>query len=746
MSLINNFDWSLAEKLAKRGWVFTSHRKDLGDALGHGKKSKGLLLNEVKKRHSDIYPVIGAKCGVELPNGRHSFIFDADGVGVAEWLEEHYPHIFKNTLKCIGSKPAHYYFELDVSVPSSKMYMPDGKETAADLLSIGKMAVMPTSPHKSAGKNYRVLRDMNPFPLKWKDLVAMLSDCQRHMGLSWPQNDKWNEVQSDLPDKSHPDAEKVKEKLTLFDFGLRAGLQSCPLPGHKNGDRNPSLSVKADGKLFCCYGPHGGGDVISWVMVRDGVDFLEALKTLSKQAGFEIETGGKKEGVLDWKEEIKGALSDTDDKGRPKPNIKMTISTFVRWIISEYDIITVPKRKREERILLYRGGIYQEVGKEWIEQFVRNVVYELELDHILTRNVYLEVVSHLKAHTYINEEKINPAHLLNFKNGVYNITSNKFRRHNPKKDYFTYQLSYDYDSEASCPKFLKFLDEVALESEIPLIQEMFGYCLWPKYQYQYWFMVYGMGSNGKGTLLNLLAHMLGPENCASTSLHELTQDKFASSDLYQRKANICADIGDGGIMDASLLKRLTSGTDYIAAQYKHGNRFEFINVAKLVFSGNTCPEFNDTRDGNMRRIVLISLNKRIEKVNPALGEELQSELSGIFNWAKEGLQRLNRNKKISDSRTVEDVRDEWLKKSNPINTFIEEHVQETNSDEGIPSEEFYEQYKEWAYGNDLPCPKRKEWARNMRRTLLENQIHVQKDRNPPYLWLGLTTNLLRRYH
>jgi len=59
-------------------------------------------------------------------------------------------------------------------------------------------------------------------------------------------------------------------------------------------DRSPSLHVSQQRQTWRCWVCNIGGDVFSYVMRRDGVDFVEALKTLAEQAGIEYQTTGRK--------------------------------------------------------------------------------------------------------------------------------------------------------------------------------------------------------------------------------------------------------------------------------------------------------------------------------------------------------------------------------------------------------------------------------------------------------------------
>ncbi|MCA9139512.1 MAG: DNA primase [Planctomycetales bacterium] len=82
----------------------------------------------------------------------------------------------------------------------------------------------------------------------------------------------------------------VGSSLTLVPKG-RILAAHCPW----HDDRSPSLQVNQARQSWKCWVCNIGGDVFSFVMQRDGVDFVTALRLLADQAGIEFETGPKVE-------------------------------------------------------------------------------------------------------------------------------------------------------------------------------------------------------------------------------------------------------------------------------------------------------------------------------------------------------------------------------------------------------------------------------------------------------------------
>lgn len=60
----------------------------------------------------------------------------------------------------------------------------------------------------------------------------------------------------------------------------------CPLPGHS--ERTPSFTVNEAGQFFKCFGCGKGGDVITFVMIMENLDYPSAVKFLAERAGLQL--------------------------------------------------------------------------------------------------------------------------------------------------------------------------------------------------------------------------------------------------------------------------------------------------------------------------------------------------------------------------------------------------------------------------------------------------------------------------
>ncbi len=82
----------------------------------------------------------------------------------------------------------------------------------------------------------------------------------------------------------------VSETVKLTRKGNRYwGL--CPF----HEEKTSSFSVTPDKNLFYCFGCHSGGNIFTYIMKRDGVEFGEAVQMLANRAGVQLTVSSKKQ-------------------------------------------------------------------------------------------------------------------------------------------------------------------------------------------------------------------------------------------------------------------------------------------------------------------------------------------------------------------------------------------------------------------------------------------------------------------
>jgi len=352
-----------------------------------------------------------------------------------------------------------------------------------------------------------------------------------------------------------------------------------------------------------------------------------------------------------------------------------------------------------KEIYIYRDGVYRPNGEAYIEEQARSLLG----DDFTTHRVK-EIANSIRYSTYVNRYSFDAdENVINVENGLLNIKTSEFKLHTPR--YLSLvQFPISYNHKATCPNIINFLSQVLNEDEIPLAEELVGYCLLPKYPHHKAFMFQGDGRNGKSTFLNLVQRLLGSHNCSSVDLTSLCNDRFAVSQLFGKRANIFSDLPAEALKTTGMFKALTGG-DRVPAQRKFQNPFEFTNQAKLIFSCNYVPMSYDTSPAFFSRWIIIHFPNTFEgdSANPNILIELTTddELSGFLNLAIEGLNRLLKNNGFSYNKSREEVAEEYQRMSNPVSAFISDCIEE-DMYEYIVKDELYNTFKNYCKEKHYP--------------------------------------------
>ncbi len=360
------------------------------------------------------------------------------------------------------------------------------------------------------------------------------------------------------------------------------------------------------------------------------------------------------------------------------------------------------KTLRDTKEILYYSdeGVYREGGaekaKEWLKASTEGV----------TTRMVEETLNNIVWSTYTERDQFDPdPYVLNLKNGLLDVRSFQVIPHSYEQLSFV-QLPVSFDPQAACPGFLEFLGQVVFPEDVPMIQEFMGYCLYRDMPAHKALLLVGDGSNGKSTLIDVVKSILGMENISSRGLQELEFNRFAKASLYNKLANLHADLPDIALKSTGTFKMLTGG-DPMTAEHKYMKAFDFVNTAKLVFSANKVPEAFEDTTGFFRRWLIVTFPNTFtegKNANLNLKKELttQEELSGVLNLAIEGLKRLMRNGWVfSNSKSVDIVREDYIRKSAPVKAFLMDCTEEA-SDGFVVKGDLYQAYCDYCRSRSIP--------------------------------------------
>ena len=185
---------------------------------------------------------------------------------------------------------------------------------------------------------------------------------------------------------------------------------------------------------------------------------------------------------------------------------------------------------------------------------------------------------------------------------------------------------------------------------------------------------WGQGANGKSTLLNCIARMLGdyartaPADLLLASQNERHPTEIAA--LRGARLVTAQEFATGRAWDEAKLKTLTGG-DRLTARHMRQDFFEFEPQFTLMLAGNHKPSFRGVDEAIRRRVRLVPFTQNIppEERDLELSAKLEVEwpailrwcIDGCLAWQQDGLATPDCVRAASDEYLAgEDVFGQWL--------------------------------------------------------------------------------------
>src|SRR5690606_10149070 len=319
---------------------------------------------------------------------------------------------------------------------------------------------------------------------------------------------------------------------------------------------------------------------------------------------------------------------------------------------------------------------------------------------------------------------------INLKNGTFEINGeNQNLRPFDKNDFITYQLPFEYNPDATCPKWQKFLNEVLPDEKLQMVlAEYLGYVFIRNgssiLKEEKALILYGTGANGKSVVFEVVNAMLGNENVSNYSLQDLTNENgYFRAKIANKLVNYASEIN--GKLEASVFKQLVSG-EPVSARLPYGEPFTLRQYAKLIFNSNELPKDVEHTNAFFRRFLIVPFEVTIpeEKQDKNLHTKIiESELSGIFNWTLSGLNRLMKQKRFTESEKVKEAVNQYRTESDSVLMFLNERNYKKGTTGNFKAYgDFYNEYREFC-SDDGMIPVKKS---NFKKRLEANQFQFDR--------------------
>lgn len=308
---------------------------------------------------------------------------------------------------------------------------------------------------------------------------------------------------------------------------------------------------------------------------------------------------------------------------------------------------------------------------------------------------------------WVNDGPHPPARrVISLQNGLLDLNTRTITTHTP--GFFnTWALNFNYDVSATCPTWERFLDDIFSHDPAgkDFLQELFGMFISGRTDHHKAGMIIGPPRAGKGIISRTVKQLIGVDNTVSPSLHTLGAD-FGLEGLIGKPLAIIEDArADGAQRNNLAVERLLNiiGEDAVSINRKGISYWNGTLPTRFLLVSNEIPRFLDSSGAITNRFMVVKLHKSYaDNPDTTLGHRINQELSGIFNWALRGLDRLDRQGHFTRPGTMDEMLDLMGDLASPVKKFLDENYIVTgDQDDRIETSEVHTRFKSWCVDQEL---------------------------------------------
>ena len=298
-----------------------------------------------------------------------------------------------------------------------------------------------------------------------------------------------------------------------------------------------------------------------------------------------------------------------------------------------------------------------------------------------------------------------PWHGISMANGILNLDTYEMQPHTP--DLFVLDSRpFAYDPAARCHQWESFLVSI-LNDDVEayeFLQEVAGYLISGRNDLEKIFQFVGPSRAGKGTIRDVFKALVGKEATTETGLESL-KGRFGLQNAIGKSLLVIPDAEQSKKITGTpveLLKSI-SGNDGVTIDRKGIEPWSGNLGVRILLVANEFVKFHDPTGALHRRLLTLSLTKSfVGKEDTGLKTRLLTELPGIFNWALEGLERVNkRGYFVQPESAREDIQDQ-VDAAAPMTAFLREMYEPADiTVDGVLADDLRNEWKLYYMKNNI---------------------------------------------
>jgi putative DNA primase/helicase len=305
-------------------------------------------------------------------------------------------------------------------------------------------------------------------------------------------------------------------------------------------------------------------------------------------------------------------------------------------------------------------------------------------------------------------------------NGLLEVQTRTLLPHSPQ--FFNQTaVPFAYDKDAPEPlRFLEFLDALWPDdlTAHDVLAEWYGYVISGRLDLHKIFVMVGPTRGGKGVIARILTALIGKQNVCGPTLGSLGGE-FGLAPLLGKSLAVISDARSGGGKNSSaVVERLLSisGEDVLTVNRKYREQWSGKLPVRLHVISNELPRLGDASSAIIGRLVLLLTTRSwLGKEDIELEKKLLLELSGILNFALDGLQRLtiDNENRFTRFEAADEAVTMMRDLASPVGAFVREKCK-LGSDYAVGVDILYAAYKSWCQTGEYPKSPKVYFGRDLR--------------------------------
>jgi len=331
---------------------------------------------------------------------------------------------------------------------------------------------------------------------------------------------------------------------------------------------------------------------------------------------------------------------------------------------------------------------------------------------------------------------------LNTPSGIINLKTGQLRPHDPEA--LCTKITNYSPSKVKSQMWEDFLDVVSVGDKelVEYLQYVMGATVIGKVYNESLVMAYGEGANGKSTLFNSIAKVLG--NYAGKIPADVLTTKVQSSkvdlaEILGKRFILASETEEGNRLSNKMLKTLAS-VDEITGEKKYHDPMTFEPTHQAILYTNFLPSVGSIDKGTWRRLAVVPFLADIKTPQKDFAEKLMENASeAIMQWMIDGAVKFIKNKyNLPKCQKVEEAIETYREENDWVKAFLAECCI-TGKLEKVQGGQLYRVYRQW-------CQETGEYARRNRdfAKSLKSYGFEPKRVKTGIVWTGLTLNADRK--